>query len=76
MNKKDIIRAWKDELFRNTVESDALPQNPAGLIELSALDLTAVSGGGVSDAISCPPQYPRPFTHGCTAHPTQGGCAG
>lgn len=77
MNKQDIIRAWKDELFRDALEEGAAPQNPAGAIELTEEDLTAVAGGDTpSDDFQCPPPPPRPFTYNCTSHPTQGGCAG
>ena len=48
MSIETIIRAWKDESFRNSL-SDAqrkqLPANPAGLIDLSAAELDAVEGG-------------------------------
>lgn len=42
----DIIRAWKDSSYRNSLsaaDQAALPANPAG--ELSSDDLTQVSGG-------------------------------
>jgi mersacidin/lichenicidin family type 2 lantibiotic len=48
MTNKNIIRAWRDAEFRNSLsESDraSLPANPAGLIELSDADLNDVSGG-------------------------------
>jgi mersacidin/lichenicidin family type 2 lantibiotic len=48
MSVENIIRAWKDEHFRNSL-SDAeralLPDNPAGLIDLTAAELDAVVGG-------------------------------
>ena len=48
MSKNDIIRAWKNPNYRNSL-SDAqralLPENPAGLIELSDADLDTVAGG-------------------------------
>jgi mersacidin/lichenicidin family type 2 lantibiotic len=48
MSHQDIIRAWKDEEYRNSL-SDAeraqLPENPAGLIELPDEELDAVAGG-------------------------------
>jgi mersacidin/lichenicidin family type 2 lantibiotic len=41
MSHVNIIRAWKDEEYRSSL-SDAeralLPDNPAGLIELTGLD--------------------------------------
>ena len=44
----DIIRAWKDEEYRNSLseaERAALPPNPAGLITLTDEDLGTVAGG-------------------------------
>lgn len=48
MSQKDIIRAWKDEDYRNSLsdaELAALPANPAGLVEVSDADLNAMTGG-------------------------------
>jgi mersacidin/lichenicidin family type 2 lantibiotic len=56
MRKKDIIRAWKDEDFRehlSEAEAALVPANPAGLIELADSDLAyAVTGGFVADTAS------------------------
>ena len=44
----DIIRAWKDPEYReslNETELAALPEHPAGLIELTDVELGAVAGG-------------------------------
>jgi mersacidin/lichenicidin family type 2 lantibiotic len=44
----DVVRAWKDEEYRNsrTPEQIAkLPPNPAGEVELGEADLDYVSGG-------------------------------
>jgi mersacidin/lichenicidin family type 2 lantibiotic len=44
----NIIRAWKDPNYRNSLseaERAALPPNPAGAIELSDADLSTVAGG-------------------------------
>lgn len=44
----DIIRAWKDEEYRQSLSSEQLqqlPENPAGLIELSDEDMSSVAGG-------------------------------
>jgi len=57
MSNKNIIRAWKDPVYRNGLseaERAALPANPAGSIELSDADLGKVSGGHV-----------LPQTYGC-----------
>ncbi|MCI0388644.1 MAG: mersacidin/lichenicidin family type 2 lantibiotic [Acidobacteria bacterium] len=49
MSRNNIIRAWKDEEYRSSLseaERALLPENPAGLIELSDADLgNAVAGG-------------------------------
>jgi mersacidin/lichenicidin family type 2 lantibiotic len=48
MNISMIIKAWKDETYRQSL-SDAeralLPENPAGLLELTDKDLAKVAGG-------------------------------
>ena len=47
--KLDIIRAWKDEAYRQSLSVEqlsTLPANPAGELELSEADLAAVYGGG------------------------------
>ena len=44
----DIIRAWKDEEYRLSLTEEQralLPDNPAGLLELSDADLEGVQGG-------------------------------
>jgi mersacidin/lichenicidin family type 2 lantibiotic len=48
MSHLDIIRAWKDEEYRlslSDAERTQLPDNPAGLIELTDAQLGAVAGG-------------------------------
>jgi mersacidin/lichenicidin family type 2 lantibiotic len=47
MSKNNIVRAWKDPVYRNSLsqsERSALPANPAGSIELSDADLGRVAG--------------------------------
>lgn len=49
MSNIDIIRAWKDEEYRNSLSEEQrsqLPENPAGMIELSDEDSEALVGGG------------------------------
>lgn len=44
----NIIRAWKDEEYRNSLTEEQrakLPQNPVGQVDLSEEDLGVVSGG-------------------------------
>lgn len=48
MSISTIIRAWKDEEFRlglSETERAELPANPAGLLELTDEELSAVTGG-------------------------------
>lgn len=40
---KNIIRAWKDPIYRATLENT--PDNPAGMIELTGTELDQVGGG-------------------------------
>jgi mersacidin/lichenicidin family type 2 lantibiotic len=47
MNSEQTIRAWKDEDYRlslSALELSALPEHPAGLIELSDTDINTVAG--------------------------------
>ena len=59
MSDLDIIRAWKDKTYRNSLSADELaqlPEHPAGAIELTNDELASVEGG---------------LTYGCTpATPT------
>ena len=48
MSNLDVIRAWKDAEYRNSLseaERAQLPLHPAGLIELSDVELDAAAGG-------------------------------
>nr|WP_298728637.1 mersacidin/lichenicidin family type 2 lantibiotic [uncultured Steroidobacter sp.] len=48
MKTLDIIRAWKDPSYRQSLtatELASLPANPAGQIELSDAELDSVAGG-------------------------------
>jgi mersacidin/lichenicidin family type 2 lantibiotic len=48
MSHLDIIRAWKDAEYRNSLTDEQrslLPENPAGLIELMDIELEEVAGG-------------------------------
>lgn len=48
MSQENIIRAWKDANFRDGLseaEQALLPENPAGLMNLSDEQLGAVAGG-------------------------------
>jgi mersacidin/lichenicidin family type 2 lantibiotic len=66
----DIIRAWKDEGYRNSLsaaERAALPPNPAGFIALTDEELGAVAGGRIpmsNDESECPG---KPTAIGCVS---------
>ncbi|HLZ59644.1 MAG TPA: mersacidin/lichenicidin family type 2 lantibiotic [Ktedonosporobacter sp.] len=48
MSTNHIIRAWRDEEYRESLDaglSATLPESPVGAIELSESDLAAVDGG-------------------------------
>ena len=66
MSKENIIRAWKDKDYRNSLnetERLQLPENPAGSIELTDDDLMNIDGSG--GAQSRPPQCGIIRTRGC-----------
>ena len=51
MNGVDIVRAWKDEAYRSSLtdaERGALPENPAGLVELNDPELQGSLGGNAA----------------------------
>jgi mersacidin/lichenicidin family type 2 lantibiotic len=56
MNKADVIRAWKDPLYRaslTTEERDRLPLHPSGLMELDDEQLESISGSALTTAQQC-----------------------
>jgi mersacidin/lichenicidin family type 2 lantibiotic len=51
MPKLDVVRAWKDEEYANSLtdlQKAMLPANPAGILELSDQDLHGASGGAAA----------------------------
>jgi mersacidin/lichenicidin family type 2 lantibiotic len=53
--KIDIVRAWKDEEYRNSLNSEELamlPANPAGSLELSDTQLEGVHGAKGCDFVN------------------------
>jgi mersacidin/lichenicidin family type 2 lantibiotic len=47
---QEIIRAWKDKNFRDSLSEEQraqLPANPAGLVEIEDAQLVQVAGGAV-----------------------------
>ena len=51
MRSEDIIRAWKDTSYRETLEVE-LPAHPAGMVELDDDELEAVAGGDLIFSVS------------------------
>ncbi len=48
MSHEDIIRAWKDEEYRNSLSEEQrsqLPENPVGIVELPDADMERIAGG-------------------------------
>lgn len=48
MSNIDVIRAWKDEKYRNSLSKEQrslLPANPAGMIDLTESEMEAIAGG-------------------------------
>lgn len=46
--KFDLVRAWKDESYRQSLSDEQLnqlPENPAGAIDLTDAELESVFGG-------------------------------
>lgn len=70
--KLDIVRAWKDEGYRQSLSEEqmtTLPANPAGELELSDSSLRSVlgaggAGPGVAPAAAVAP-VPVPVGGGC-----------
>ncbi|MDJ0570861.1 MAG: mersacidin/lichenicidin family type 2 lantibiotic [Pleurocapsa sp. MO_192.B19] len=78
MSQQDIIRAWKDEKFRNSLSEDQrsqLPENPAGILDMSDESLETIFGGAVKTGAgtggNCCTGDPDP-TH--TGNGTGGNC--
>jgi mersacidin/lichenicidin family type 2 lantibiotic len=45
---QDIVSAWKDEDFRNSLSEEQLaqlPENPAGILELDDEEMENINGG-------------------------------
>ena len=62
MSKFDIVRAWKDAEYRQSLsseEQELLPEHPAGSIELTDGQLQQAAGASVV------PASQGPFTVGC-----------
>jgi mersacidin/lichenicidin family type 2 lantibiotic len=56
MHKPEIVRAWKDPLYRaalSPAELAQVPANPAGRVELSDEQLKSASGGVLTTIQTC-----------------------
>ena len=69
MSKLDIIRAWKDDEYCESLSDTqraSLPQNPVGVVELKDQDLTEAEGGTtMSLTLGCNSLFLCPYTLGC-----------
>ena len=69
MKKIDVVRAWRDEEYRDSLsveERASLPDNPAGLATISDETLRSITGGccetnyvGCSRAVCSCVTYPQ-----------------
>jgi mersacidin/lichenicidin family type 2 lantibiotic len=53
---QEIIRAWKDKNFRDSLNEEQqaqLPANPAGLVEIDDEQLVQVAGGATRSLAAC-----------------------
>jgi mersacidin/lichenicidin family type 2 lantibiotic len=56
MNRVDIVRAWKDPLYRASLtaeERDRLPGHPSGIMELEDELLKSVAAAALTTAQQC-----------------------
>jgi mersacidin/lichenicidin family type 2 lantibiotic len=55
VSTEDIIRAWRDEEYRESLNEEqraALPESPVGPIDLSEEELNGVEGGSDTDVLT------------------------
>ena len=74
--KLDIVRAWKDEAYREslTEEQNALlPANPIGELALSDAELATVHGGSNGDDCNCDDGYGYSYGYGRRGGHSHGG---
>jgi mersacidin/lichenicidin family type 2 lantibiotic len=65
MKKIDVIRAWRDEEYRNSLspeERASLPENPAGVAMVQDSVLASITGGCGT---------PTTFVSSCVHYPEQ-----
>ena len=56
MSQVNVVRAWKDEEYRNSLsaaERAALPDNPAGVLQPTDDELRGAEGGGFGTFNGC-----------------------
>lgn len=56
MNKNDVIRAWKDPLYRaglSREEASGLPVHPSGILDLDEEQLKRSVGGVITTYRTC-----------------------
>ena len=74
MFRDKIIRAWKDPEYRVSLseeELDALPNNPAGAIELTDEELDLTVGGSWRQSYSASRSYSRSQSRSYSRYPSQ-----
>lgn len=79
MKSVDVIRAWKDEAYRLSLTEEqraALPENPAGMIELNDIDLAAVAGGMDPDLVTWQSSCAGTCGWSCTTSSCSTTCSG
>ncbi len=69
----DIVRAWKDRRYRESLSAQeklSLPANPIGEIELYEQDLAGVFGGlrPVSGTVNCCEQTVSDMAYCCASY--------
>lgn len=68
MSQTEIIRAWKDLKYRNSLsptELKLLPDNPAGRVEVKDEDLYTQGSDASTTAVTCTCTGTRQCTIGC-----------
>jgi mersacidin/lichenicidin family type 2 lantibiotic len=59
MSRIDIIRAWKDAAYRQSLgeaQLAAMPANPAGMVDLTAEEAAVIAGSANGADTSCGPK--------------------
>jgi len=71
MSKSDVVRAWKDPLYRASLSREeiaGLPAHPSGLVELDEEQLKRLAGGQtITTARTCT-EFSFNNMHACCPH--------